>query len=236
MKNNLSVLIVDDEEVQRESISSYLKRRGYVTHTAENGEKGIHYVSNNVVDIVLTDFRMPGANGMEVLKQVKEISPEIDVVVITAFGNVQDAVDLMKSGAYDYLTKPIDLDELDNILERLKEKRHLQSENKMLREQLEERFKVDSIISQSKEMESVLSTVARVANSKATILIRGESGTGKELIAKAIHYSGIRKNKPFITVNIAALTETLLESELFGHEKGAFTGAFRMHKIGRAHV
>ncbi|MDR3610532.1 MAG: sigma-54 dependent transcriptional regulator [Ignavibacteriaceae bacterium] len=232
MKNNLSVLIVDDEEIQRESISSYLKRRGYVTHTAENGEKGIHYVSNNVVDIVLTDFRMPGANGMEVLKQVKEISPEIDVVVITAFGNVQDAVDLMKSGAYDYLTKPIDLDELDNILERLKEKRHLQSENKMLREQLEERFKVDSIISQSKEMESVLSTVARVANSKATILIRGESGTGKELIAKAIHYSGIRKNKPFITVNIAALTETLLESELFGHEKGAFTGAINQ-KTGK---
>ena len=138
----------------------------------------------------------------------------------------------MKLGAYDYLTKPVDLDELDSILERLKEKRYLQSENKMLKQQLEEKYRFDSIISQSSEMESVLSTVARVANSKATVLVRGESGTGKELIAKAIHYSGVRKEKPFVTVNIAALSETLLESELFGHEKGSFTGAVS-NKLGK---
>ena len=223
--NKLSILIIDDEEVQRESIGSYLKRRDYDIHTSENGENGIEYVFKNVVDIVLTDFRMPGLSGLEVLKKIKEINPEIDVVIITAFGNVQDAVDLMKMGAYDYLTKPVDLDELDSILDRLKEKRYLQSENKMLKQQLEEKYRFDSIISQSSEMESVLSTVARVSNSKATVLVRGESGTGKELIAKAIHYSGARKEKPFITINIAALSGTLLESELFGHEKGSFTGA-----------
>jgi DNA-binding NtrC family response regulator len=232
MINKLSVLIIDDEEVQRESIGSYLKRREYDIHTSENGEKGIDYVLKNVVDIVLTDFRMPGLSGLDVLKKIKEINPDIDVVIITAFGNVQDAVDLMKLGAYDYLTKPVDLDELDSILERLKEKRYLQSENKMLKQQLEEKYRFDSIISQSSEMESALSTVARVANSKATVLVRGESGTGKELIAKAIHYTGVRKDKPFITVNIAALSETLLESELFGHEKGSFTGAFS-NKLGK---
>jgi DNA-binding NtrC family response regulator len=232
MSNKLSVLIIDDEEVQRESIGSYLKRRDYVIHTSENGEKGIDYVLRNVVDIVLTDFRMPGLSGLDVLKKIKEINPEIDVVIVTAFGNVQDAVDLMKLGAYDYLTKPVDLDELDSILERLKEKRYLQSENKMLKQQLEEKYRFDSIISQSSEMESALSTVARVANSKATVLVRGDSGTGKELISKAIHYSGNRKEKPFITVNISALSETLLESELFGHEKGSFTGAVS-NKLGK---
>ena len=223
--NRLSILIIDDEEVQRESVGSYLKKREYDIYTAENGEKGIDYILKNIVDVVLTDFRMPGLNGLELLKKIKEINPEIDVVVITAFGNVQDAVEIMKSGAYDYLTKPIDLDELESLLERIKEKRILLSENKMLKRQLGQKFKVDSIISQSSEMETVLSTVSQVALSKASVLIRGESGTGKELIAKAIHFSGLRKNKPFVTVNVAALSENLLESELFGHERGAFTGA-----------
>ncbi len=230
--NKISVLIIDDEEAQRESISGFLKRRNYIVSTAEDGENGVEVVRNNVVDIVLTDFRMPGLNGLEVLRKIKEINPEIDVVVITAYGSVQDAVDIMKSGAYDYLTKPIDLDELENLLNRLQEKRGLQSENKLLKQQLQEKFKFDSIISRSKEMEEVLSTASRVANSKATVLIRGESGTGKELIAKAIHFTSNRKDKPFITVNIAALSENILESELFGHEKGSFTGASNL-RIGK---
>ncbi len=230
--NKISVLIIDDEEAQRESISGFLKRRNYNVTTAPDGASGIDIVANNVVDVVLTDFRMPGLNGLEVLKKVKEINPEIDIVVITAYGSVQDAVDIMKSGAYDYLTKPIDLDELENLLNRLQEKRELQSENRLLKQQLQGKFKFDSIISQSKEMEEVLSTASRVANSKATVLIRGESGTGKELVAKAIHFTSNRKDKPFITVNIAALSENILESELFGHEKGSFTGAFNQ-RIGK---
>ncbi len=222
---NLSILIIDDEEAQLQSLKSFLKRRNYQVYTAEDGQKGFDVVSNNVIDVVLTDFRMPNWDGYTVLKKIKELNPEIDVVVITAYGSVEDAVNIMKAGAYDYLTKPIDLDELENLLERIKEKRFLISENKLLKKQLEEKFKFDSIISQSGIMEEVLNTAGRVANSKATVLIRGESGTGKELIAKAIHYSSNRKDKPFITVNISALSENLLESELFGHEKGAFTGA-----------
>ncbi len=229
---NLSILIIDDEEAQLQSLKSFLKRRHYEVYTAEDGQKGFEVVSNNVIDVVLTDFRMPNWDGYTVLKKTKELNPEIDVVVITAYGSVEDAVNIMKAGAYDYLTKPIDLDELENILERIKEKRFLISENKLLKKQLEEKFKFDSIISQSGEMEEVLNTAGRVANSKATVLIRGESGTGKELIAKAIHYSSNRKDKPFITVNISALSENLLESELFGHEKGSFTGA-TSQRIGR---
>ncbi len=229
---NISVLIIDDEESQVESIKSFLRRRNYNVYTAYNGADGIKLITENAIDVVLTDYRMPGLSGLEVLKKVKEINPDIDVVVITAYGSVQDAVDIMKTGAYDYLTKPIDLDDLELMLERIKEKRALVSENRLLKEQLMERFKFDSIIYQSKEMEEALSTAARVANSKANVLIRGESGTGKELVARAIHFSSTRKDKPFIAVNIAALSESLLESELFGHEKGSFTGAINQ-RIGK---
>ncbi len=229
---DLSILIIDDEEAQLQSLKGFLSRRNYKVYTASDGKTGFDVVSNNVIDIVLTDFRMPNWDGYTVLKKIKELNPEIDVVVITAYGSVEDAVNIMKAGAYDYLSKPIELDELENLLERIKEKRFLISENKLLREQLEEKFRFDSIISQSGVMEEVLNTAGRVANSKATVLIRGESGTGKELIAKAIHYSSNRKDKPFITVNISALSENLLESELFGHEKGAFTGA-TSQRIGR---
>ncbi|MCB0749794.1 MAG: sigma-54-dependent Fis family transcriptional regulator, partial [Ignavibacteriae bacterium] len=145
---------------------------------------------------------------------------------------VEDAVDIMKAGAYDYLSKPIDLDELENLLNRIREKRFLISENKLLKEQLNEKFKFDSIISESSIMEEVLNTAGRVANSKTSVLIRGESGTGKELIARAIHHASPRKDKPFVTVNISSLSENLLESELFGHEKGAFTEA-KNQRIGR---
>jgi len=229
---NLSILIIDDEESQLQSLKSFLTRREYDVYTASDGMKGFEIISSNFIDVVLTDFRMPNWDGFTVLKKVKEFNPEIDVVVITAYGSVEDAVSIMKAGAYDYLSKPIDLDELENLLNRIKEKRFLVSENKLLKKQLEDKFKFDSIISESGVMEEVLNTAGRVANSKASVLVRGESGTGKELIAKAIHFASPRKDEPFVTVNISSLSENLLESELFGHEKGAFTGAMNK-RIGR---
>jgi len=220
-----SILIVDDEEAQRIALKSFLGRRGYKIYLAENGEKALESIRQSTIDMVLTDFRMPGMNGLELVKAIKELNPSIDVVLLTAYGSVDDAVAIMKAGAYDYLTKPVDLDELEILLKRLTEKRSLQEENRQLRERLQEKFKFEHIISQSGEMEAVLNTAGRVAQSKAHVLIRGESGTGKELVAQAIHYASPRRDKPFVTVNVAALSENIIESELFGHEKGAFTGA-----------
>ena len=226
------ILLIDDEPAQITSIKSYLKRRNYSVLTASSGEEGISYIDNGNIDLVFTDFRMPDMNGLEVVQNIKKLNPEIPVVVITAFSDTKDAVTVMKEGAFDYLSKPIDLEELELLVNKAKEHQYLVSENKLLREQLKEKYRFDSIISQSREMEEVLNTSGRVAKSKATVLLRGESGTGKELIAKAIHFSSDRKDKPLITVNCAALSENLLESELFGHEKGSFTGA-TVQRIGR---
>ena len=223
--NPLSILIIDDEESQLKSLESFLKRRDYLVFTATNGLDGFAIAQKNAIDLVLTDYRMPEWNGFIILRKMKELNPEIDVVVITAYGSVEDAVEIMKAGAYDYLTKPIDLDELENLIHRVREKRLLIAENRQLKQELREKFKFDAIISQSGEMEETLNLAGRVAPSKASVLIRGESGTGKELIARAIHFASPRRDKPFVVVNIAALSENLIESELFGHEKGAFTGA-----------
>jgi len=227
-----NVLIIDDEEIQLQSLKTFLSKRKFNVFTSRSGEDGIRLINENLIDIVLTDFKMPGMNGFEVLRKTKEINPGIDVVVMTAFGTIENAVSLMKAGAFDYLIKPIDLDELENILEKITERKQLISENKLLRSQLKEKYSFSGIISQSAVMEEVLNTAGRVAQSKATILIRGESGTGKELIAKAIHFASDRKDKPFIIVNVASLSENLLESELFGHEKGSFTGAINQ-RVGR---
>jgi two-component system NtrC family response regulator len=226
------ILLIDDEPAQITSIKSFLKRRTYSILTASSGQEGISYIDDGNVDLVFTDFRMPDMNGLEVVQNIKKLNPEIPVVVITAFSDTKDAVKVMKEGAFDYLSKPVDLDELELLVNRAREHRYLVSENKLLREQLEGKYRFDSIISQSREMEEVLNTAGRVAKSRATVLLRGQSGTGKELIAKAVHYSSERKDKPLITVNCAALSENLLESELFGHEKGSFTGA-TSQRIGR---
>ncbi len=222
---DITILIVDDEEAQRIALSSFLKRRGYKIFLAENGSMALDIIQQSTIDMVLTDFRMPGMNGLELVLAIKECNPAIDVVLLTAYGSVDDAVAIMKAGAYDYLTKPVDLDELQILLKRITEKRILLDENRQLREQLREKYKFEHIISQSGEMEAVLNTAWRVAQSKAHVLIRGESGTGKELVAQAIHFASPRSAKPFVTVNVAALSENVIESELFGHEKGAFTGA-----------
>lgn len=230
--SDFHILLVDDEPAQIISIKSFLQRRGYKISSANSGSEGVASFKKDNIDMVFTDFRMPDMNGLQVVQEVVKINPEIPVVVMTAYSDTEDAVQVMKEGAFDYLPKPVDLDELELLVKKAEERNYLISENKILRNQLKERYKFDAIISQSGEMEEVLNTAGRVAKSKTTVLIRGESGTGKELVAKAIHYASDRKDKPLITVNCAALTETLLESELFGHEKGSFTGAVGQ-RIGR---
>jgi two-component system NtrC family response regulator len=182
------------------------------------------------VDLVLTDLRMPGATGMDLLEGVRRINPEVPVVVMTAFGTVASAVEAMKRGAADYLTKPIDLDELEVLIARTLERRALQAENQELRRQLETRYRLSGLETSNVRMAAAINTAARGAASRATMLIRGESGTGKELMARAIHSASPRGKGPLVAVNAAALPETLLESELFGHERGAFTGADREHR------
>ena len=225
-----TILIVDDEDAQRSILKGYLEKKGYKIYSASSGTEGIKTVQNNLIDIVLSDFKMPDKTGLEVLEEVKKINPEISFVILTAYGTIEDAVKAMRLGAFDYISKPVDLDELDLMIERIIEHNNLKSEIQILKNQLKEKFKIDSFISHSAKMEEVLSVAARAADSKATILITGESGTGKEVLAKSIHYVSPRKEKPFIAVNIPALPETLLESELFGHEKGAFTGADKAKK------
>ncbi len=228
--NEYTILIIDDEQSQRDILKGYLKKQGFTIFTASSGSEGINTAKENLVDIILSDYKMPDKTGLEVLEEVKKLNPEISFVIITAYGTVENAVKAMRLGADDYISKPVDLDELDILLERIIEHKNLKSENKLLKTQLQEKHKISSIVSYSPKMEEVISVAARVAESKATVLITGENGTGKEVLAKAIHYISPRKDNPFIAVNIPALSESLLESELFGHEKGSFTGADRMKK------
>jgi two-component system NtrC family response regulator len=225
-----NILVIDDEAAQRDILTGYLKKKGYKIFSASSGREGIEIAGRNSVDIILSDFKMPDLNGIEVLEQVKKINPEISFVIVTAYGTVENAVKAMRLGAFDYISKPVDLDELDLMIERVIEHKNLKSENQLLKTQIQEKYKISSIVSQSQKMEEVINLAARVADSKANVLITGENGTGKEVLAKAIHYISPRKDKPFVAVNVPALTETLLESELFGHEKGAFTGADKMKK------
>jgi len=226
------ILIVDDEKVQREILEGFLVKQGYEAVAEENGPKALEKFRSGAFDLVLTDYRMPGMDGIQLLREVRRLNPEAVVAIMTAYGTVGTAVAAMKEGAYDYLTKPIDLDELLLLIQRVEREVSLGQENRELKEQLREKFKVDFIVSASRRMEEALNLIGRVSQSPATVIILGESGTGKELIARAIHYSSARADKPFVKVNCAALPESLLESELFGHEKGAFTGAVA-RRIGR---
>lgn len=229
------ILVVDDEASQREILAGFLSKKKFKVSQASSVYDALNTIKKFTVDLVLSDYKMPEKTGFDLLKEIKFFSPETDVVIMTAFGTIEGAVEAMRAGAFDYISKPIDLDELELLIQRLRERRELLSENKLLREQLVEKYSFEGIIAESASMQNVLSTVSRVADTNAPILIRGESGTGKEVIAKVLHFNSARKNKPFIAVNCAALNENLLESELFGHEKGAFTGADRQHK-GRFEV
>lgn len=225
MPEPFHILVVDDELAQRELVSGFLKRQSFDVTSVESGEKALELFRQGYFDLVLTDQKMPDMSGLELLQAIHAINPETAVVLMTAYGSIEAAVSSIKGGAIDYLTKPLNLDELLFRLRQAGERRRLFSENRELREALRERHRIEGIVGESGPMLEVLSMVRRVAPSEATILIRGESGTGKELVAKAIHYASPRAQGALVKVNCAALPETLLESELFGHEKGAFTGA-----------
>lgn len=219
------ILIVDDERSMREVLSIMLKRAGYGVTEAADGEEAVAQIGKEIFDLVITDLKMPKVGGLEVLKAVKEISSDTVVLVITAFASTESAVEAMKLGAYDYLTKPFQLDEVQLIIRNALEKRRLSTENKLLKREMASQASFAQIIGQSEAMQKVFEVVKKVADSKSNVLIGGESGTGKELIARAIHYNSARNRMPFVTVNCSALPEPLLESELFGHMKGSFTGA-----------
>jgi two-component system NtrC family response regulator len=235
MEDSFSILVVDDEPPQLELIGGFLKKQGFEVALAESGKVALQRFRQETFDLVLTDMRMPNLSGLDLVKAVRAVNPETAVIIMTAYGSIETAVDAIKAGATDYLTKPLNLDELLHRIENVREHQRLLSENRELREELRERHRIEGIIGESGRMQEVFSLVRRVASSEATVLIRGESGTGKELIAKAIHYASPRASGPLVKVNCAALPETLLESELFGHEKGAFTGAIANRK-GRFEV
>jgi DNA-binding NtrC family response regulator len=226
------VLIAEDEKAQRDLLEGFLKKEGFSVQAVANGKEALQKLEGNDVDIALIDYKMPECDGLQTLQEIRRLYPDLPVVMMTAYGTVETAVASMKEGALDYLTKPIDLDELLLIFQKVMERSNLIRENRELKAQLQERYTFNNIVYGSPKMEEVMGLVARVAPSQATVLIRGESGTGKEVIANAIHYASPRSGKPLVKVSCSAIPETLLESELFGHEKGAFTGAVQK-RIGR---
>lgn len=227
-----SVLIVDDEKNTREGLKTLLELHNYEVDIASDGFQALDKVKMDLPDIVLTDLRMPEMDGIEVLKKIKVLHPDTIVIVLTAYGTVETAVQAMQNGAFHYLTKPINTNELLEILKKAVSMKKLEQENKDLKKQIRENYEFGEIIYSSQEMKNIIETVKQAAPSNASFIITGESGTGKELIARMIHIHSERKNGPFIPVHCAALSETLLESELFGHERGSFTGAVE-RKLGR---
>lgn len=232
MRDRARILLIEDEELSRESLSRLLKSAGFTVKGAASGEMAMQLLALEKFDIVVTDLFLPDANGIDILKKVKGNSPQTEVILITGHASAETAVKAMKEGAYDYITKPLNFEELQIILTKAMEKHQLLNENVYLRKQLREKYVFANIVGNSPAMQKVFSRISRVTNTESTVLVLGESGTGKELVAKAIHFNGPRKDKPFIAVNCAAIPETLLESELYGHLKGSFTGAIR-DKIGK---
>ena len=219
------ILIVDDEELQRQTLGYFLEKKGYEVLSASSGTEAVKLISANHFDIVVTDQKMPGMDGLQLACHIKENNPNIAVVIITAFGSIENAVNAMRDGVEDYITKPVNLEELSIVLLRILEKQQIVKENKLLREAALKVPRLPDIVYESEAMEEVMSIAVRSAETRATILIIGESGTGKELVARAIHELSDRKEQPFVAVNCTAIPESLIENELFGHEKGAFTGA-----------
>ncbi|AEB08221.1 sigma-54-dependent transcriptional regulator [Desulfobacca acetoxidans] len=225
-----TILVVDDEKNYLLVMETLLAGAGYEVFTADSGETALELTRRNDLDLVVTDMKMPRMSGIELLEQLKQVYPDLPVIMMTAYGTVEKAVEAMKKGAFDYILKPFKNEEILLTIAKALELRHLLTENRRLRHDLEQRHRFDNIVGNSKAMQSIFAVVEKVAQTRATVLISGESGTGKELIARAIHHRSPRNQGPFISVNCGALTETLLESELFGHEKGAFTHAVAMRK------
>lgn len=221
----IRILVVDDELSMREFLAILLKREGYVVDQADCAEKALEFLDAASYDLVISDVKMPGLDGIALLGRIKESTPDTAVLMMTAFSTAEQAVEAMKLGAYDYLAKPFKVEEVKVLVRNALEKRDLKRENQRLRQEVQERFSFSGLIGKSKKMRELYSLIERVAPSIANVLILGESGTGKELVARAIHYNSPRKDKPFVAVNCGAIPETLMESELFGHKKGSFTGA-----------
>ncbi|MBF0452467.1 MAG: sigma-54-dependent Fis family transcriptional regulator [Candidatus Magnetomorum sp.] len=232
MSNKNQVLVVDDDRAHRIMLRTLLGEWGHDIHEADDGSTAIKLVQQQPFDLILMDIRMLKVSGLEALPQIKSYNPAIPVIIMTAYSSVETAIEALKKGAYDYLTKPLDFDKLHIIMDRAMEHIRLKAENRLLKETIKNKFDTQNIIGQSPKMLKLLTVASQAAPSEATVLITGESGTGKELIAGVIHYNSPRKEGAFIKINCAAITETLIESELFGHEKGAFTGADRT-KEGR---
>ena len=229
---NESILVADDSERTREGIAELLRGRGYEVNTAADGEEAIKAIDATFFDVALIDLNMPKASGMTVLNHLQDHSPESIGIIITGHGTIQNAVEAIKAGAFDYLAKPVRMDEIHIVLQRALEYRDLKRENIILKRQVKRKYRFANFVGDSLPMQQVFRVVEKVADTDSTVLIFGESGTGKELVAKAIHYHSSRRDKPLIPVNCGAIPEDLLESELFGHEKGAFTNAIRT-RIGR---
>jgi DNA-binding NtrC family response regulator len=227
-----TILIVEDEEIKRTTLADFLGKKDYDVFVARDGQEGLHRFKEVGPDIVIADLRLPGMDGMELLGEIKRISPQTAVVMITAFATVETAVEAMRMGAEDYLTKPFGLDELLIIIKRIEELQNLKAENIALKERLRGIFSFHQLVGKSAKMVEVYKLIEAVADTQSTVLIHGENGTGKELVANAIHYQSSRRDGPLVKVSCAMLSENLLESELFGHEKGAFTGAHR-RRLGR---
>ena len=225
------ILIVEDDRKMRLALREIMTNEGYTVDSVETGEAALERADGNGYDLVITDLKLPGIDGMDVLRAIRKSRPETSVVIITAYATVDTAVEAMREGAEDYISKPFNLDEIRLIVSKVLEKKALLDDNRLLRSQLRKKYSYDNVVGNSEAMIEVYKTIDKVKDSKATVLILGETGTGKELVAKAIHYNSARSEKPFLPVNCAALTESLLESELFGYVKGAFTGAVK-DKLG----
>jgi len=225
MSKKIKIIVVDDEAVMRDTMSDWLEEKGYNVVSVCSGMEAIEKVKTESFNVAFVDMKMPGLDGIEVLRAMKRINPETSVIIMTAYATIETAIRAMKEGAYNYLVKPFSLDEVELIVKTIVEYQELLAENILLRQQLEEKYSLKNIIGKSQQMKEVFELVENTAGSNSTVLIQGASGTGKEVIARLIHLKSHRRNKPFIAANCAAIPRELLESELFGHEKGAFTGA-----------
>ena len=229
-RSSAHLLVVDDDPVTLDLLKEVLSKEGYEVETALSGEEAITQGMDTLFDVIITDVRMGDKDGMEVLRSFKKISPETTVIMITAFGSIETAIEAIRDGAFDYISKPFKLDEIKFTIRRALEQRRLLKENKFFRQELLDKYQFENVIGRSPQMFPVYKTIAKVADTKSTVLLYGERGTGKELIARSIHYNSLRNNRPFIPVDCASIVETLIESELFGHVRGAFTGALSTKK------
>lgn len=231
----MQILIVDDDEAQRGLLAGFLKKKGHTVDTAESGMAALEKAKTAGYDLAIMDLKMPELDGIETMSRLKDIDPTTYFIILTGYGTVENAVRAMKLGAYDFLGKPVNLDELEIRINRIQEEQRTRIELQILKAAVEEKFKPESFIAESPKMKEILALIPRIAKSDTTVLVLGESGTGKELVARLIHQAGARRDKHFVAISCAALPETLLESELFGYERGAFTGADR-RKIGKFEI